>query len=151
MAGKTFQSAPLTGSDEKLGYRSRSTIFQSTLPLRERPAARKYRYSRPNFNPRSPYGGDRRHLIPLVPYLHFNPRSPYGERLQMADKAKANTNFNPRSPYGERLFRVFSWAKRIRNFNPRSPYGERLIAFGQPIRARHFNPRSPYGERRRSD
>ena len=54
------------------------------------------------FNPRSPYGERRLHLLEEFLNINFNPRSPYGERHSLQQASHDSKNFNPRSPYGER-------------------------------------------------
>ena len=49
-------------------------------------------------------GSDISSYLLLMSRPDFNPRSPYGERPIKRPIPMAPGNFNPRSPYGERLY-----------------------------------------------
>ena len=133
---------------------------------------RETRFSRCNFNPRSPHG---ERPVPCIRLDHLTKISIHAPRTGSDEKRKAasagaNRHFNPRSPHGERPVedRKFTIAE---HFNPRSPHGERhgclyckvpakwLFQSTLPARGatctvhykrssvQHFNPRSPHGER----
>ena len=76
------------------------SIFQSTLPRRERPLG--YRNSSPsyNFNPRSHEGSDVASTAVCSALGNFNPRSHEGSDAVGASVVSISADFNPRSHEG---------------------------------------------------
>ena len=97
--------------------------FQSTLPRRERPPHSIVFTHRANFNPRSREGSDANICLgDNYGILHFNPRSREGSDAESGGQGSPGTHFNPRSREGSDR-QVYTFPLLYHNFNPRSREG----------------------------
>ena len=85
------------------GCQSLRFLFQSTLPLRERPVSVSTPKRVKDFNPRSPYGERRLFLgLPMIRFLISIHAPLTGSDSADRSNKTSSRDFNPRSPYGER-------------------------------------------------
>ena len=99
--------APLTGSDA---------------------TGRKFRYSRPDFNPRSPYGERLMRITPKVTVKEFQSTLPLRGATYFPVLRLLWTGFQSTLPLRGATPPGSNVPVFTKNFNPRSPYGERPIA-----------------------
>ena len=86
-------------------YNSKNNIFQSRLPLRERPHAMlQVGVTSRNFNPRSREGSDRKEWLRNYKDWDFNPRSREGSDRKEWLRNYKDWDFNPRSREGSDIF-----------------------------------------------
>ena len=141
--------------------------FQSTLPVRERPAFYQTLAQAFYFNPRSPCGSDSFACSISSAQSIFQSTLPVRERLRYSlsreskrsisihapragatqrDPSAGQANkFQSTLPVRERRVQHSTGVIRHPNFNPRSPCGSDWLAYRCRSRAVYFNPRSPCG------
>ena len=109
---------PLVEAKRKLADR-----FQSTLPRRERRWRMMQQHEIKHFNPRSREGSDDYAIDESrLPIHHFNPRSREGSDGQRRRDTQAPRHFNPRSREGSDVLPAITRASTF-DFNPRSREG----------------------------
>ena len=125
----TFQSTlPARGATAQ-GYQiNPATIFQSTLPARGATYQIKPGNPAENFNPRSPHGERRYHLLNLHSVFQFQSTLPArGATKADMSSLKPEAAISIHAPRtGSDCRSARQMAKRC-NFNPRSPHGERQL------------------------
>ena len=122
--------------------------FQPTLPARGATKLfRATRFSRCNFNPRSPHGERPRGRIWRKRLKLFQPTLPARGATKSSLSASTIWAFQPTLPARGATRKETSPVLSAGHFNPRSPHGERQHGLPLDIHAKYFNPRSPHGER----
>ena len=144
-----------------------ATIFQSTLPRRERPIKQPDNDPQDNisihapakgateptqttqqpsndFNPRSREGSDHTRKKIVKRIINFNPRSREGSDPGLCARSGCSVHFNPRSREGSDD-RKQPHCTAGADFNPRSREGSDKIRRRRRFTHNHFNPRSREG------
>ena len=98
--------APAKGATQIAELGTTKTLFQSTLPRRERPDAVHRRASKQYFNPRSREGSDGMNHETWLEYRKFQSTLPRRERPQHQKEIFVQIYFNPRSREGSDLAEV---------------------------------------------
>ena len=125
---------------------ARYSLFQSTLPRRERPDGRFAPKSNMEyFNPRSREGSDQRREP--VPYYgrDFNPRSREGSDAALFSPTFSPINISIHAPAKGATAIALSAASGVSDFNPRSREGSDEFGLFMSRQEYNFNPRSREG------
>ena len=114
--------APTKGATTFYNHIHNITIFQSTLPQRERLSGYLFNPKSSHFNPRSHKGSDSSSSAYTFCWLDFNPRSHKGSDNFAATASMTTVYFNPRSHKGSDQAMTMC-RPCLRHFNPRSHKG----------------------------
>ena len=138
--------APAKGATQIAELGTTKTLFQSTLPRRERPDAVHRRASKQYFNPRSREGSDAIRMHKTNHPNTFQSTLPRRERLLRRDAVAASRIFQSTLPRRERHSGLSFRSSSLYIFQSTLPRRERLDEFDKlPLHLPNFNPRSREG------
>ena len=122
-----------------------STLFQSTLPRRERPKPLLHVLHLRDFNPRSRGGSDLKRCIDIFCFHRFQSTLPRRERPSRNVLGSSSINISIHAPAEGATHGIGYLRKTDQDFNPRSRGGSDCHLLSKAVYNRYFNPRSRGG------